>query len=272
VTKPTPAQALAVRVNRILSNPFTQFAPWIVMSVVEGPQRFELAAGLAFATALGMGIVGLLVGIRLMLLDVVGIVFFGGLIVAGLVVDQDGLHWLERWSGELSNIAVALVALLTIAVRRPFTLPYAREEADPEDWDSAAFTRVSYVLAWVWGAAFVIIAIVGFIGDGPLDQPDNLWTNWIVQVATLILALTFTEWYPGWAAAKAEIAAGERTEPPPSVDSLCRPLSAYLVPAGIVVLAVGDSPWWIGGGMIVAGILITRQLGEDEGSARAEPR
>jgi hypothetical protein len=39
------------------------------------------------------------------------------------------------------------------------------------------FTRVSYVLAWVWSAAFVIIAIVGLIGDGPLDQPDNLWTN-----------------------------------------------------------------------------------------------
>ena len=38
--------------------------------------------------------------------------------------------------------------------------------------------------------------LVGFLGDGPLDQPDNLWTNWVVQIAALILALRFTEWYP----------------------------------------------------------------------------
>jgi hypothetical protein len=44
------------------------------------------------------------------------------------------------------------------------------------------------------------------------------------------------------------------------------------VATGIVVLAVGDSPWWISGALIVAGILVTRQLGEDERGARAEPR
>lgn len=270
MTEPTPAQLLADQVNKVLSNPFTQFAPWIVMSVVEGPGRFELAAGLAFATALGMGLVGLLVGIRLMLLDVVGIVFFACLIVAGLVVDQDGLSWLERWSGELSNIAVALVALLTIAIRRPFTLPYAREEADPGHWDSPVFTRVSYVLAWLWSGAFVIIAIVGFIGDGPLDQPDNVWTNWIVQIAMLIAALAFTEWYPDRAAATAEIATGERTEPPPPVAAVFRPLAAYLVPVGVVILVLADWPWWVGSAVIAAGILITRRLGEDERRARAE--
>jgi hypothetical protein len=60
---------------------------------------------------------------------------------------------------------------------------------------------------------FAVIAAVGFIGDGPLAQPDYIWTNWIVQIALLILALRFTDWYPDVAVAPAEIAGGTRTDP-----------------------------------------------------------
>jgi hypothetical protein len=52
-----------------------------------------------------------------------------------------------RTSAELSNIAVVLVAAFTTVIRRPFTLEYARERADPEDLDSPVFIRVNYVLS-----------------------------------------------------------------------------------------------------------------------------
>jgi hypothetical protein len=259
------------RVQRLLSNPFFGFAPWIVMSVFEGPQRFELAAVLAFLCALTIGAVGAFVGMRPKLLDLAGILFFAPLIVVGLLVDESALRWLERWSGELSNVAIVLVALSTIALRRPFTLEYARETVDAKDRDSLMYMHINYTVAWVWTAVFLLTAIVGFIGDGPLHEPDNLWTNWLVQIALLILALRFTEWYPEAVGARQEIAAGERTEPAPSVRKLLLPLAGYAVPVGIVVLLVGGTPWWVGIGLIVLGVYLTRTFSEQDTGETAEP-
>jgi hypothetical protein len=122
--------------------------------------------------------------------------------------------------------------------------------------------HINYVLTWVWTAAFLIIALIGWIGDGPLHQPDNIWMNWILQIALIIFALRFTEWYPDAASARAEVAAGQRTEPAPTFESLLLPLAAYIVPVGIVVLVFGGGPWWIGVGLIVIGIYVTKRLDE----------
>ena len=110
-----------------------------------------------------------------------------------------------NWAGEVSNVTIAMIAVGSIVIRRPFTLQYAREQADPEDWDSPLFMRINYVIAAVWCAAFSVTAVVGYIGDGPLHQPDNVWTNWIVQIGVLILAIKFTAWYPGRCCAQSQV-------------------------------------------------------------------
>jgi SNF family Na+-dependent transporter len=262
--------SMRTRLQELLANPFAGFAPWIVMSVIEGPQRFELAAGLAFALALVAGGLGALLGERPKLLDVAGIVFFAALVVAGLLVDEQGLRWLERWSGEISNAVIALIAIFSIAVRMPFTIQYSRETVPREHWSSPQFLRLNYTITWVWTAAFLVTAIVGFLGDGPLDQPDNLWTNWIVQIAALILALRFTEWYPQVTLAREEIAAGTRADPPPSLRELVLPVVGYIVPVGIVVLAVGGAPWWVGAGMIVLGAAVSHRLTGEEAAEQPD--
>jgi hypothetical protein len=42
--------------------------------------------------------------------------------------------------------------------------------------------RINDVLAAIWAAAFALVEAVGYIGDGLLDQPDNIWTDWIIQI------------------------------------------------------------------------------------------
>jgi uncharacterized membrane protein len=255
---------MAERARGLLSSPFFDFAPWIVMSVIVGPQRFVLASGLALLTALAIAAANWLLGIKPMVLDVVGIAFFATLFGVGLFVDELTRHWLERWSGDLSNTTIALIALGSIVLHRPFTVQYAHESVHPRHWDSPLFMRVNYRVTWVWTGAFLITAAVGFLGDGPLDQPDNMWTNWVVQIAALILALRFTEWYPQMAHARDEIDHGERTEPAPTVRELVLPLTGYLVPVGILVLVLDTAPWWVGGALIAIGVLATRLLAEEE--------
>jgi hypothetical protein len=103
----------------------------------------------------------------------------------------------------------------------------------------------------------VVIAVVGAIGDGPLHQPDNVWTNWIVQIGLIILALRVNEWYPDYAKASAEERAGAGN---PAVV-LLKPLAGYIVPLGIAVLVFNAGPAWVGIVLIVAGVAATNLLG-----------
>lgn len=252
------------RLRNVLESPFFDFAPWIVMSVLVGPQRFVLAVSLACGCACLIAAANWLVGVKPKVLDGVGIAFFAALVAVGLAVDDVTRHWLERWSGDLSNTLIMLIALGSIVLGKPFTVQYAHETIAPEHWQTERFTRLNYRVTWVWTGAFAITALVGFLGDGPLGQPDNIWTNWIVQIAALILALRFTEWYPDYAIAHELMERGEPTEPPPTVRELVIPLAGYLVPVGVLVLCVGGAPWWAGAGLIALGAVAAHRLGVEE--------
>ncbi|MBT2235650.1 hypothetical protein KLK06_58480 [Nonomuraea sp. NEAU-A123] len=106
-------------------------------------------------------------------------------------------RWLETYAGEVSNIALVLIAIGSMAVRMPFTLQYARERVDCAYWHSPDFLRTNYVITGVWGLALLVAAVAGGYGDLVLRDPDNLWTGLIIQIAAIIAAVRFTAWYPG---------------------------------------------------------------------------
>ena len=249
------------KLRSILASPIVGFAPWIAFSVLEGPKRYELAIAAALGIAVLQLVIGMFVGARPKLLDISAIIFFLGMAVAGLLVDPSGQQWLDRWSGEVSNVMLVVVALVSIVGRSPFTIQYAREMTAEENWKTPLFIHINYVLTWVWTATFAITAIVGWYGDGPLNQPDNIWTNWIIQIALLIFAIRFTDWYPDVATARVLPAREDSGgTPPATVASLFLPLAGYLVPLGIVLLALGETPTWCGVGLIVIGSLLGRFL------------
>jgi uncharacterized membrane protein len=244
----------------IVDQPSVGFAPWILLSVLDGAGRVVLASALACALAAAICAAGAISDSSPKLLDLTAIVFFGALTVVAAVSGHAASHWLGVWSAELSNAAVAVIAGLSIAVRAPFTLQYAREMTDGEHWDRPLFLRINYVITAVWAAVFLLIAIVGYIGDGPLHQPENVWTNWIIQIALVILALRFTRSYPDHATAAAESPADTTPDRARRARELLRPLAAYLVPVGILVMVFAGGGWWIGAALLVLGILTTRAL------------
>jgi hypothetical protein len=99
--------------------------------------------------------------------------------------------------------------IATLVVRKPFTLPYAKEDAPEEFWDSPVFLRINYVISSVWAAAFAFTSIVGFIGIAVLKNVEDFWTGWVLQLAAIFFAVAFTEFYPDHAVAKAALGAGE---------------------------------------------------------------
>jgi hypothetical protein len=254
--------------RKVVSSPIAGIAPWIVMSILAGVTDFEIAVGIALATSVLFVIANRLIGGSLKLLEIADVVFFVVLIIIGGVASANVTDWLETWAGELSNVALVLIAVGSMLVHRPFTLEYAREEVSPELWDNPVFIRTNYVITGFWAGAFVVAAISGFIGDAILDDPNNIWTGWIIQTGAMIVAIQFTVWYPRVARAKALQAAGQPTEPPPPLSELFIALAGYIPIVGIISLSLEAAPDWVGIALIVGGVMLAHRTAEDLGRFR----
>ncbi|MFJ6482623.1 MULTISPECIES: hypothetical protein [unclassified Streptomyces] len=251
-------------VSKILENPVIGMAPWIVFSLLVGPGRFELAVGLALATAVALIATSHLVnrGSSWKILELADVVFFASMAVVGALASDGTLRWLETYAGEVANITLAVIAFGSMAVRMPFTIQYAREQVDPSIWHTPAFLRTNYMITGVWGMAFLVAAAAGAYGDLVLHNPNNIWTGWIIQILAIVAALKFTAWYPDVVRARAvREATGEGPEPPGRA-SLLLPLAGLLVPVGIAVL-IFDNMWWLGVALIVVGSLLTKRLSSE---------
>ncbi len=177
----------------------------------------------------------------------------------------EGQGRLELSAG-VANIALVVIALGSILVRNPFTLSYAREGTPKEYWDSPEFLKVNYLISWVWVAAFVVEAVSGFVGDGILHNPNNLWTGWIIQTFALIVAAQFTIWYPS----RLDALRDGRAESAPTVKDFAATVAPWVTTVGIIALSVGGTPQAVSITLIVLGIVLTRSLTANDDSAPVE--
>jgi hypothetical protein len=250
--------------RKILDSPVCGFVPWILLSILEGPGRLELAAGLALGLSAVLFAAGRLAGTRTKILEVVDLVSFAAFLVLAITATPGVKHWLELWFGEMSNLLLVLVVVVSMLVRVPFTIQYAKEQTDPSVWSSPLFQRINYVVTGAWGVAFLISAIAGYVGDGILHSNDNIWTGWVIQIAAQLCAVQFTVWYPPRARAIARRKLGVPTDPPPSVAAFVLGLAGYLVPIGILLMVFGSAPTWVGIAVIAAGVFAGMQLRRSE--------
>lgn len=253
--------------DALLANPLVGLSPWIVYSLLEGDGRLELSAAVALGLAAALVSIGKLRGGRPKLLEFSDVIFFGALAIFVAVASDDTHAWLERWSGEVANIALVVIAVGSIVVRNPFTLAYAKDEAPPELWDNPVFLRTNYLITGAWAIAFAIEAASGFYGDLVLDDSGNIWTGWIIQTLPLIVAAQFTLWYPRRVEALGEIARGEQAVVPPLSEFLAT-VMPWLTAIGVIVLATDAGPWWLGVGFLIAGGVLTHRFKEAADAAK----
>lgn len=209
-------------IKKVLDSQITGLAPWIVFSLVSGPKRLEESVLLALVAAVAIYGINRLEGDSFKALELSDVIFFIGLAVVVAFARPDTHQWLETWSDEVSNVALVLIAVGSIVVSKPFTLPYARDRVDPARWHDADFIHTNYVLAGAWAVAFAVAAAAGAYGDGVLHDSDNVWTGWIIQTVALIWAARFTQWYSARAALIDRRQAGLEADDPPAIGELVK--------------------------------------------------
>lgn len=155
------------------------FAPWIVYAVLSavGWQWGALAA-------LAVGIASLVTdrrkGITLdaQFLDIASIVFFAGL--AALAFSDPGSP-LQHYDGALSSAWLALIAIISLAIHRPFTEGIARRRVSAEVAANPRFQHVNMVITSFWTGGFVFGAVTGTIAAA-------LGAGTVVDVVRQVLA------------------------------------------------------------------------------------
>lgn len=242
-----PKNAAMKLADAYIKSPFSGIAPWIVMGVFSGPGTFEIAVLCAFALSLITFILSRRGGGTFKLMEIFDLIFFAGFAIVGILASASTITWLETWAGEITNIALFAFVVITILVRQPFTLQYAKEETDPAYWDSPIFLRINYTISWVWAGAFAWQSLMGFIGDFVLGDSNNFWTGWVLQIAALVFAIAFTAYWPDHASAKAQ------GEPDVSPIGLIAWVPAYILITGIAGLITDGTTTIVGIALIVVG-------------------
>jgi hypothetical protein len=98
------------------------------------------------------------------------------------------------------DTGIFLISLLSIVIRRPFTLQYAREAVDAGTAKLPGFLRANYLITWAWTGA----ALLMMIGNIALLYVPSLplWSGLLIAFAARNGAVYFTKWYPQYRKAK----------------------------------------------------------------------
>jgi hypothetical protein len=167
-------------------NMVVQFAPWIVFAVVsEYDWRLGLAAGLILQLVLILAVRPIRIGV----LNAAMLAFF---LVVGTIAVLSPDSPLQDYVGSLANGWFAVVAVVSLAVRHPFTLDFSRGTVPAEVEASPVFMAVNRTITWVWAGCWAGMAIAGVIGTAAgLSTLDTIAT-----VVLLVVAIKFTIAYP----------------------------------------------------------------------------
>jgi hypothetical protein len=172
------------------------FLPWIVYAVVpSGSWQWGALAALVVALILIAAQVRAGRGADAMIIEIGSTVFFAVLAAIAFADPHSGLH---PYSAALANGTLAVIALVSLAVRRPFTLGIAKQTTPREYWELPAFVRVNTIITSVWTASFVVAAVVLAVVHG------NLAATVAVQIAALVVPIVFTQRHVSHVRARAQ--------------------------------------------------------------------
>jgi hypothetical protein len=172
---------------------FISFLPWIVFWVLSGRSSFQTASVASTAVVFFLNFKNIR-NRSIKILDIGTLLFFIFLTVISFTSKG---QLVDIYASPLSSAALFLITLLSILIRKPFTLQYAREKVDHEKWNSPIFYSINLAISWVWCFSFAISTLTSYIA---LNHPSLV--DRVIQILAFVGAIKFTSWYPGYIKSK----------------------------------------------------------------------
>ncbi|MDI9818902.1 MULTISPECIES: carotenoid oxygenase family protein [unclassified Legionella] len=173
--------------------PFQDFIPWVLYFILAGSHY--LAHELAALAALIATVIFNFQGLRnRFLLAWSTLIYFSFLSIIYLL--PVGIWFNQQRAFLLSNIILAVVMWVSIFIKKPFSMQYAKEKVDEIAWMTPTFKHINYVISTVWALALSLVAI-----NGLLQSFAIISANWIVDliaISAFVIAIQFSNWFPDW--------------------------------------------------------------------------
>src|SRR5258708_4145400 len=128
------------------------FLPWILFFILIGHSEEKLDVAIIAAT-----IASILCDFNRLKHGFIlswGTFFFFIFMLVAVVIFKS--QWIARYSEFFSNGALAAIAWISILVRKPFTIQYAKEIVSSDKWQHPLFIKINYMLTSAWGILFLI--------------------------------------------------------------------------------------------------------------------
>ena len=174
------------------------FSPWLSFLFIARDSLFRLKLGLVVALVLSvaMGITRLHRGVILW----AGLLFFTYATVAVALFNN---MWTAQHMGIMANGVLATSTWLTIVLKKPFSLDYAREHTAPSLWGSPLFIRTNVVITSVWGLIFTVNTVLAW---GKMEHFILSELGYEVITYTLLIGtVAFSSWYPNYVRRRREL-------------------------------------------------------------------
>jgi hypothetical protein len=121
----------------------------------------------------------------------------GSLVVFGLLTAVT-LAAAPRWTVATVRLAVDVgllaIVLVSLAIDRPFTLQYAREQVPEAFWASPIFLSINRAITWTWAGTFAVLVAADAAAEWVPAVP--LAVDVGAAVTAFLGAAWFSRWYP----------------------------------------------------------------------------
>ena len=166
------------------------FSPFLLFAALEHLRG--VMAGLVAAAALaGLFVLRDARGGEPKLLEVGTLLLFAGL---AALAAATGARWSVLRVRLYVDGGLLAIVLLSVLLRRPFTMPYARAQAPAEVWATPRFLRMNMVISGAWVLVFAVIVAADAVML--LLPAVPLWLGIVVTLGALVAGLRFSNWYP----------------------------------------------------------------------------
>jgi hypothetical protein len=173
-----------------MKNLIWSFSPWVAFLLGVRVGGVYWGAGIGLAVALVV-LVRAITRHSVHLFDVIGTVYFGGLLVLLAAIHPGDISTWGRYAQAVAHGSLTVIVFGSILIGKPFTEPYAREQAPESVWRTARFHELNRRLSAVWGLAF-LVGTISLIIAGSRDSRQFI-LRLVVPFGALLLALLYTQ-------------------------------------------------------------------------------
>ena len=164
------------------------FSPWIAFALIPGGDwnwAALVATVLSVVGILQQSRSGLPLDAQIIALG--SAAYFAALAVLAFADPHTALH---AYTASMASGALAVIGLVSLLIRRPYTLGIAKLEIPRHEWDNPLFFKVNMIITAVWTASFVLggVALALLVHDSVLIRST-------VQVVAFVVPGGFTVRY-----------------------------------------------------------------------------